>query len=475
MTDVQTPPLVDPGPPVAEQAPARPDGVLPTLVPTVLLSLSIGAEMFSGNWDYLGVPLGLDRLLLAAGLAMLVLYGVRAVSERKLHFRGIHVVLLILATYGVMSALSVNTLFQQRGGFALLDRFGLVPFLMFCLAPLVFGSARQRNVLLVVLVGVGLYLGITAMGEGLGINSLVYPKYILDPNVGLQFGRARGPFAESVANGLTMYMCAVASAIGIFLWKSKVARFICGIVILLCAAGVVFTLTRAVWLGAGFGTLAGMLAVKRARPWVIPALVVGALAVLAMLQFVPGLQTKASSRVEDKIAIWDRYNTNHAAVRMVEARPLFGFGWQTFQNKGAIYQRQAGTYPLTSADNEVHNVFLSHAAELGLVGALIWLCAFVGAVGGAIIRRGPPELVPWRVGLLAITTAFLIIANFGPLSYPMPNLLLWTWAGIVAADHYLLPASGARRRDDAIDAGSNGAGSEIGPLNGAAPSTGALA
>ncbi len=303
----------------------------------------------------------------------------------------------------------------------------------------------------------------------------MYPKYILDPNVGLQFGRARGPFAESVANGLTMYMCAVASAIGIFLWKSKVARFICGIVILLCAAGVVFTLTRAVWLGAGFGTLAGMLAVKRARPWVIPALVVGALAVLAMLQFVPGLQTKASSRVDDKIAIWDRYNTNHAAVRMVEARPLFGFGWQTFQNKGAVYQRQAGTYPLTSTDNEVHNVFLSHAAELGLVGALIWLCAFVGAVGGAIIRRGPPELVPWRVGLLAITTAFVIIANFGPLSYPMPNLLLWTWAGVVAADHYLLPASGARRRDDAIDAGSNGAGPEVGALNGAVPSTGAFA
>ncbi len=137
--------------------------------------------------------------------------------------------------------------------------------------------------------------------------------------------------------------------------------------------------------------------------------------------------------------MWDRYNTNSAAVRMVEARPLFGFGWQTFPTTGPDYMRQADTYPLSGAGLEVHNVFLSHAAELGLVGATLWAVALFGAVGGAIVRRGPPELQPWRVGLLAIFVAFLVAANFGPLSYPFPNLLLWTWAGVAGAEFFLAP------------------------------------
>jgi O-antigen ligase len=124
---------------------------------------------------------------------------------------------------------------------------------------------------------------------------------------------------------------------------------------------------------------------------------------------------------------------------MVEAKPVFGFGWQTFITKGVPYIRQSSSYPLTGAGIEVHNVFLSHAAELGLTGSALWTLALFSAVGGAILRRGPPELAPWRVGLVAIFIAFLVVANLGPLSYPFPNLLLWTWAGLAGANHFLVP------------------------------------
>ena len=329
----------------------------------------------------------------------------------------------------------------------MLDRFGLVPFLMFCLAPLVFGSDRQRRFLLGVLIVVGAYIGIVNFLEGVGLNNLVVPNYIVNPNVGLHFGRARGPFVEAVADGLSLYMCAVAAAIGLAVWRKPWIRFVCFAVIVLAALGILFTLTRAVWIGAVAGSLAALLTVPRMRRYILPGIIIGVIGVYAALALVPELSEKASDRIESKSPVWDRYNTNAAALRMVEARPIFGFGWQTFEAKGPDYMRQADAYPLTGAGLEVHNVFLSHLAELGIVGAALWCVALFGAVGGAIVRRGPPELYPWRIGLLAVFICFLIVGNLGPLSYPFPNVLLWTWAGIAGAEFFLAPRRGSKALD----------------------------
>jgi len=411
---------------------------------TVLLSFALAAEIFSGNWGNFGMPGALDRVLLVLGLVALVLGGVRSVSDRSLRLRPIHMVLLASATYVTASSIAAQTFGVSKARFAILDRFGLIPFLMFCLAPLVFGRDRQRRFLLGVLIAVGAYIGIVNFLEGVGLKGLVFPTYITDPAIGLHFGRARGPFVESVADGLSLYMCAVAAAIGLTVWRQRWVRVVCAAVIVLAALGLLFTVTRAVWIGAIAGTLVAMLAMPRARRYIPLALAVGAVGVFAALVLVPGLATKADTRLQDQSPVWDRYNTNSAAVRMVEARPLFGFGWQTFPTAGPDYMRQADTYPLTGAGLEVHNVFLSHAAELGLVGAALWTVALFGAVGGAIVRRGPPELQAWRIGLVAIFVAFLVVANFGPLSYPFPNLLLWTWAGIAGAEFFLAPKDPTR-------------------------------
>jgi hypothetical protein len=55
------------------------------------------------------------------------------------------------------------------------------------------------------------------------------------------------------------------------------------------------------------------------------------------------------------------------------------------------------------------------------------------AIGGAILRRGPPELRPWRIALVAIAVQYLVIANFVPLGYALPTAFLWLWAGVVYA------------------------------------------
>jgi O-antigen ligase len=424
--------------PGAEQLDQADEGRVPAAA--VLFSLAIAAEIFSGNWGLAGSPIPLDRVLMVLALGALLFGGASAVSVRRLRFRPIHVVLLVAATYATASAIGANTFSNSDARFALLDRFGILPFLMFVLAPLVFDRPKSRRFLLAVLIAVGAYLGIVNFLEIVGPKALVFPSYITDRAVGLHFGRARGPFVEAVADGLSLYMCAVAAAIGLTVWRTRWIRVCCMVVIALAAVGVLLTLTRAVWIAAVVGTLIAMVAVPKLRRFVLVAVVVGAIGVLTALAVVPGLQDKASSRADDQFSVWDRLNTDRAAISMAMERPLIGFGWQTFEQHAPDYLRQADDYPLTGTNLEVHNVFLSHAAELGFVGAALWAVALLGGVGGAIVRRGPPSLYSWRIGLLAIFVAFLVVANFGPLSYPLPNLLLWTWAGIAGAEFYLAPA-----------------------------------
>jgi O-antigen ligase len=404
--------------------------------PAVLISLGVACEVLNGNARLVGFPIAPDRILIFAGLASLALRLPGAVVTRSIVWRPVHALLAATAAYATVSALAAHTLTTTDGLFALLDRLGIVPFLIFTLAPLIFGNRQTRNVLLVVLVGLGAYLGITAVAEGTGLHWLIFPSYIRDPAVGLHYGRARGPFVEAVANGLGLYGCAVASATAAWLWRGQRGRSRLAVAVtLLCLAGTIFTLTRAVWLATVIATLLALLANHRTRAVLAPTVGV-ALAVLALaILFVPGFASHAEERQGDKGPIWDRYNSNNAGIRAVKDNPLFGVGWQAWTQRNEPYLRQADDYPLTGTKIEIHNVALSHAAELGLVGLALWGAAFAAGIGGSILRPGPAELDPWRLGMVALTVHYVVVASFGPLAYPFPNLLLWTWAGVCSVGH----------------------------------------
>jgi O-antigen ligase len=404
--------------------------------PALFISLGLAAEVLNGNANELGLPIAPDRLLIFAGLASLVLQLPGAVTTRSIVWRPVHALLAGTAVYATVSAIAAHTLTTSDGVFSLLDRLGIIPFIVFTVAPLVFGTKRTREVLLAVLVCLGAYLGLTALAEALHLDWAIFPAYIKDATVGLHVGRARGPFAEAVANGLGLYGCAVASAVATYLWRDhRVRSRLAGTVALLCLAGTIFTLTRAVWLATVVATLLTLLANHRTRAVLAPTVGVG-LAVLALaILFVPGFSSRAEQRQGDQRPIWDRYNSNAAAIRAVEDNPLFGVGWQAWTQENSRYLRQSADYPLTGTQIEIHNVALSHAAELGLVGLALWAAAFAAGIGGAILRPGPAELDPWRLGMVAIAVHWMIVASFGPLSYPFPNLLLWTWAGICSVGH----------------------------------------
>ena len=139
----------------------------------------------------------------------------------------------------------------------------------------------------------------------------------------------------------------------------------------------------------------------------VAILVIGAFALIS------GLESQAGQRASDQQSVWDRYNLNAAALQAAEANPVAGLGWGRFPTDGAPYFQQSANYPLTAVGDQpcteagflsarnsgdaapvctqvVHNAYLSTAAELGLIGALLWILSLVLPIGGAITRPAAP-------------------------------------------------------------------------------------
>jgi O-antigen ligase len=333
------------------------------------------------------------------------------------------------------SAFFAGTLSQNDAFLRLVDTFGIMPFLLFLTAPLAFRTQRQRHVLLVAFVALGAYLGLTVVFETVKLDALVFPRYILDPHYGIHAGRGRGPFVEAVTNGLALFTCAVVCAIAVAQWQGRRARILAGAIGLLCLVGVFLCLERSVWIGAGVATCVGMLVTRGARRYLVPLLIAVGLGVGAALLFVPGLHQRVTARIDQKETLWDRRNLARAAINMVEARPLVGFGWARFQKDSADYFQQAGDYPLTATTFGVHNTPLAYAADLGLIGVTLWALGLLFGVGSGLVARGPPDLLAWRIGLLAVAVATLVVISAVPPS-AWPNRAIWLLAGVACSGRY---------------------------------------
>lgn len=383
-----------------------------------------------------GFPFVPDRILLVAALLALFLRAPGAAGAPRLRFRGVHLLLALTVLYATVSAAAAGTLASKAGVFDLLDQLGVIPFLMLLVAPAIFSGPRERDMLLVTLVGLGAYLGITALFEAIGPHGLVFPHYIAVSDEANPFGQASGPFQAPVTEGFACFACGCAAAIAFQQWRGRARRCLAGAVIVLSALGTFFTLERGVWIAAVAAVAAVGLAAPELRRWLAPAAVICGLLLVGVLAVSPSLSSHTSERSADQTSVWDRQNQTETGLRMIAAKPLFGFGWDAYERESLNYFRQASSYPMTGySDHELplplHDTYLSNAVELGLVGALLWLASLAWGVGGAIVSCATPELRAWRLGLIAIAVFFCVVAFFDPLQQNFSQLLLWLWAGAV--------------------------------------------
>jgi O-antigen ligase len=168
------------------------------------------------------------------------------------------------------------------------------------------------------------------------------------------------------------------------------------------------------------------------RRYVVPA-AVGVAALIAVALVIPSVHQKITTRVNQIGTVQERQALDAAAVKMVEARPLFGFGWGRFIQVAPDYFVTSNSYTIQGvANNPVHDVYASIAAELGLIGLALWLAVLFGGVGGAVVSgRAPPDVRPWRIALGSIFVLWLAAGLSSPLGTSFQSTIIWLWAAVV--------------------------------------------
>lgn len=277
-------------------------------------------------------------------------------------------------------------------------------------------------------VGIGvfsLYLGFTSVCQAVGIEGLVYPKYILDPSLGTHFGRARGVFLNATQNGLAM---AMALPILFWLWlkSSGITRWLWLATLVLVGVAIIPTLQRAPWLGA-IAAL-GVMATTSQKRLVLSIGTVIFIAAVGFLAMSDLYLSKLEAKMTEEQTVDFRIHLIKASINMIQAHPLTGIGFNRFQEEVPNYSDLMWELPS-------HNLPLTIFAELGVLGFAPYILIFTALfVQSLVYYWSQPQYRTVIVLIWSVTVAYgvsLVSVHIANVSYP--NVLLFALWGMILA------------------------------------------
>jgi O-antigen ligase len=240
----------------------------------------------------------------------------------------------------------------------------IVPFALFHLAVLVFRSASQQRHFAAFAIVALAYLVFVAIAFLAGAHSLIFPRFILDESLGFHADRARGPFLQAVANGVSLNLLGI-----LVIAFQRVRKIVIWFLWLLLPLAVLATMTRAVWISFAVSTvILGFRLVERR--------LLALCAVLAVAGLIVGLAIGATNH-SLKSALWDRTaERGPVAARLA----VYEAGWEMFQERpftgwpaGVMYSelaRRMEGYHLRTF--YVHNTYLALLVEFGVPGLALY-------------------------------------------------------------------------------------------------------
>jgi len=417
--------------------------VLPAMCTAYLLSASvIGYDIW--NFDA-GISMSVDRIVLLLMVGCFVMHW----WLKKTESRDIPTSEWIL--FGFMVLLLINTLMHdwRRSNpdqVPILQHMiegYVIPFLLYwigCRSPL---NEKVVDYVYLLFGVLGIYLSLTALFEIAGMWSFVFPRKIADPTVGIHFGRARGPYLQSVRLGIYLLASFFMIWIGL-VWRVRWGRTgqLLGLALSpLFLAAILATMTRSVWLG--FGIAAAILFVLTLRGKFRRAALLSMVggAVLVLLIGRSGLVAfKREANSQDTAQSTNmRVVFAYVSYLMVKEKPLRGFGFGHFphEKEQFLTDRSTKLQMETIRGFIHHNTFLSILVELGLFG-LIALCGLFVAWGRRAYRLWQDAEAPdWMRGhalvFLMFLGAYSLQMVFHEVSYSaIENGVLFLMAGMMS-------------------------------------------
>lgn len=316
----------------------------------------------------------------------------------------------------------------------------------FLIPALLYGIVRQLDIsrrdwsrLLAAFAVLGLYLACTGALEVGQRWSLVFPRYIANPDLGIHFGRARGPELNSVSLGLYLTACLLCGWTLLNLAGRRSYQLALLVGLPLMVGGVLLTYTRSTWIGLAASGLvvAGFYVPRRWRaPAILGAGIIGLLVMAASWGQLLGI--KREGTVEDsEHSVSQRQSFAYVSWQMFCDHPVFGVGFGRFYDRKLPYlSDRSQNFELESLRPlHHHNTLLSVLTETGLIG----LAAFVGVfvvwirIGWRLATRIGPSSWTRAQGILmlALITNYVCSAVFHDLTLlPSQELLLLVFAGI---------------------------------------------
>jgi N-acetylglucosaminyldiphosphoundecaprenol N-acetyl-beta-D-mannosaminyltransferase len=316
----------------------------------------------------------------------------------------------------------------------------------FLIPALLYGIIRQLDItrrdwsrLLAALVALGFYLACTGALEVAGQWSLVFPRYIANPDLGIHFGRARGPELNSVSLGLYVTACLLCGWTLLSLAGRRSYQLALLVALPLMAGGVLLTYTRSTWIGLAASGLV-VAAFYIPRRWRMPAIVgagvVGLLVMVASWGQLLGI--KREGTVEDsEHSVTQRQSFAYVSWQMFCDHPVWGVGFGRFYDRKLPYlSDRSQNFELESLRPlHHHNTLLSVLTETGFVGLAAFVGVFVTWIGSGWRLATSVGLPSWTraqgILMLALLTNYLCSAVFHDLTLlPSQELLLLVFAAV---------------------------------------------
>jgi putative inorganic carbon (hco3(-)) transporter len=347
-----------------------------------------------------------------------------AMRDRLPFFAGLSLPMLALTALAMFRALREP--FDAQNWSIIASKY-IVPFALFHLAVLIFRSAAQRKHFEIFTIVALAYLVFVAIAFLADARSLIYPRFILDPGLGFHVDRARGPFLQAVANGVSLNILGI-----LVITLPQERRSVVRLLWLVLPLAVLATMTRAVWIAFAVSTIVlGFRLVERRLQAVCALLAVAGL----MIGLALGLSDHSL-----KAALWDRTGERGP----VDARlAVYDAGWEMFQERPFTGWAAGGMYAELARRMEgyhlrtfyVHNTYLALLVEFGVPGLVLygilflnlfrlsWRSSSVESKATASLRKVWPILL----------SVYLFNAFFVDMAYQFVVGLVFTVAGMLCA------------------------------------------
>jgi putative inorganic carbon (HCO3(-)) transporter len=255
--------------------------------------------------------------------------------------------------------------------FSIMRGYGF-PFVAYFVARREARAAKQLQPFLVGLGFIALYFVLTGMAQLLGLHQLVFPQFILDPELGVHSGRPRALFLNASAYGL-----AIATSLPLLIWlyftDRAPRRYLWPLVAVLSVVPLLYTLQRAAWLSAIVALAVTVLAWPKRR--VILTGVFVFCAGWGLVSASDAVIRQLEARLEEQATIDFRFEHIEAGWALFRENPVLGVGINRFGLEAAKHFF-SGSALLGNA----HNTWITLLAELGLIGFFTFLMPFTLAL-----------------------------------------------------------------------------------------------